>query len=157
MATTKDDLATKAELEALWDSPSAAPHARREPVPRPRRVSLSEAKWWRRVLLAAWLGLLVLATIVEPATNPNAIVPLWATAVSLVFMFGLLATMVGLGSAQPWGVKMSMATAVFAFGMAAACGVTGHHLGAWWAYEMGAAGGLIALNGVALRRTSQHL
>jgi hypothetical protein len=96
----------------------------------------------------------MLSTLFEPAANPNAIVPLWASVLGFAFLAGLFSTMWGLAGNQRWALKASLATAGLGLGMAAACAVTDHHPAFWWGYEMVAMGTILAFNRMALRKVS---
>ncbi|MDP9225358.1 MAG: hypothetical protein M3P18_16245, partial [Actinomycetota bacterium] len=85
---------------------------------------------WSRGLLVLWTLILV-STLFEPAPNPNAVVPLWASVLGFAFLTGFFTTAWGLASNQPWGIKASMATATLGLAMAAACAVTDHHPAFW--------------------------
>ncbi len=106
---------------------------------------------WSRGLLALWT-LIVVSILFEPAPNPHAIVPLWASVLGFAFLTGFFTTVWGLAGNQPWGIKASMATATLGLAMAAACAVTDHHPAFWWGYEMVAMGAVFAFNRLALNK-----
>jgi hypothetical protein len=108
---------------------------------------------WTRGLLALWT-IIMISTFFEPAPNPHAVVPLWASILSFLFLTGLFTTMWGLAGNHSWGMKASLVSATLGLGMAVACGVTDHHPAFWWGYETVAMTGLLAFNRLALKKTS---
>lgn len=108
---------------------------------------------WSRGLLALWTVIMV-SVLFEPTPNPNATVPLWAGALSFLFLTGFFTSVFGLAGNHPWGLKASLATTTLGLGMAAACAVTDHHPAFWWGYEMVAMTTLLAFNKLALKKTS---
>jgi hypothetical protein len=107
---------------------------------------------WSRGLLGLW-SVIMLSTLLEPAPNPHAVVPLWANVLGFLFLTGFFTTVWGLAGNHAWGLKASLATATLGLGMAVACGVTDHHPAFWWGYETIAMTTLLAFNRVALKRT----
>jgi hypothetical protein len=108
---------------------------------------------WSLGLLALWT-IIMLSTLLEPAPNPHATVPLWAGILGFVFLTGFFTSVFGLAGNHTWGLKASLASATLGLGMAAACAVTDHHPAFWWGYEMVAMGTLVSFNRLALKRTS---
>jgi hypothetical protein len=154
MATTREDIG-RVDLEDLLQAPQVdappmdAPPVR-APPDHPTRPRISEAVW-RWGLFGGWMALILIAVFAEPSPNPEATTPLWAQLLGVLFLYSVLATFIGLSGGRPWGFGGSVGASALGFGMAAACGITDHHLGAWWIYEMVAFGALLAVSIYALR------
>jgi hypothetical protein len=125
------------ELEELWAAPAAL-----EPLP--ARASLLDRlpllPGW--LVAAGWAAFFVVVIGFEPAPEPQMAIPLWA---DLVFasLLGLLLTAAFAGRELP-RLGFGAATVAGALGMviAVACQTSGHHMGNWWLFELGATGAL---------------
>jgi hypothetical protein len=125
------------ELESLWEAPAAL---------EPLRVRASLLD--RVPLVPGWLiagGWAVFFLVVigfEPAPEPHMAIPLWA---DLVFgsLLVLLLTAAFAGRELP-RIGFGAATVAGALGIAiaVACQTSGHHIGNWWLFELGATGAL---------------
>ena len=101
----------------------------------------------------AWLMLLQVAFLLEPATNRPE--PSYGVVLELV-MWLLLATMVtGLVMQRRAGLVASLAAAGFLTMLSVACPVSGHHpFGAWWFGQMACALGMMGVSVAALSRST---
>jgi O-antigen/teichoic acid export membrane protein len=146
---TRDRLEGRDDLEALWQAPAAAPA--------PDDSGSGSARtgggtgWWRGLLLG-WLVVLGTLLLFEPRpSGASPALPLWATALSVAFLGAWCATLTGLVRRRSWGFPASAIAAGLGIAIAAACAVTEHHTGMWWAYEAVAFGSLGAASVVAAR------
>jgi hypothetical protein len=151
MAITERRLATAEELQRLYESsPDAVETRPARDLTRPI-VTVSDAG--ARRLLIAWVAVLGIIFVFEPTpADADAAIPLWADLAATGFVLSFFGTMVGLATRRPWGIGASLAAVGFGGVLAVACAATGHHVGAWWLYELIAFAGLGALTVGALRR-----
>ena len=111
---------------------------------------------WPRIMLVAWVGSLVAATVLEPPpANPNAPEPLWASLMFLALFAALGATAAGLARRQRMGLVASVVAGGLALFASVMCPLSGHHgsVGAWWYLQMTAFTALIGASLVGLRRS----
>lgn len=127
------------EFERLWQAPAARRRAPRRALP------------LAKVVTGGWIAFVVAIFAFEPATNADAVVPLWAEATLAAFWLALL-----VGGALAWlrlpGLALG-ASAVAGFvgvGLGYACRATEHHVGAFWAVEAAVCGALALLSVAAL-------
>jgi hypothetical protein len=147
---TRDRLEGRDDLEALWQSPAAAPGQDEDSGS--RSASADGATGWSRGLLLGWLVVLGALLLFEPRPSGAApALPLWATALSVAFLGAWCATLTGLVRRRKWGFPASAIAAGLGIAIAAACAVTEHHTGMWWAYEAIAFGSLGVTSVVATR------
>jgi len=112
---------------------------------------------WPLGLGLAWVVVLVAATLLEPApADPDAPVPLWASALFLAHFATLGAMAAGLSSRRRMGLVASVGAAGLGLLASAMCPVSGHHtgVGAWWYLQMAGFTGLVAAGLAGLRRSS---
>jgi O-antigen/teichoic acid export membrane protein len=146
---TRDRLEGRDDLEALWQAPAAAPAQDHSGSPSMRAGGATV--WWRGLLLG-WLAVLGTLLLFEPRpSGASPALPLWATALSVAFLGAWCATLTGLVRRRSWGFSASAIAAGLGIAIAAACAVTEHHTGMWWAYEAVAFGSLGAASVVATR------
>jgi hypothetical protein len=136
-------------LEELWEASPEAPPARTERAAGRRRI-LGPA------LALGWL-VFVVSVFFEPAPEPGAVTPLWGEYLILSFWLALGAAAI-MGFARFGRGAYAAATIAGALGMglAVACRTTEHHLGWWWAYELGATSALAAAGAVGLLRSRRR-
>jgi hypothetical protein len=129
-----------AELEALWEAPTAPPEDRSSRYLNRVRRPLGFA--WGGVLLSLFLAP---APEQEVATPWYAWVLLAAFTLAVIGMFAVFATS---------GMGLSFGTSLVAGALGLAIGVgclaTDHHAGGWAAYEIGAFGALTLASAAAL-------
>lgn len=137
------------DLEELWRASPAGPV-------RDARVSGTRTHTaWNRRLIVAWLAMLVVLGALQPSPNAGATLPVWAEVTDAVFLLALIASLIALASGRPSGIGLSGGTALMAFGMAAACGVTGHHPAAWVGFEVVVSAALVGVHWMAFRGRSR--
>lgn len=152
MATTEDRLQQSERLEELWEQPAAEPERTRPDSPPPAPESTSVSRDWSRPLLVAWIAVMATLYIFEPAPTDPTPIPLWGTILLMAFTYALFASIFGLVGRRPWGLRTSALAGGLGMIVAGACAVTGHHAGAWWAFEAVAFTGLTLGSLTALRR-----
>ncbi len=149
------------QLEREWARDASQELERRELEGSPARPSaragteirLDRLQRWTRRLLAAWALVLTPLFLLAPAPeDPDASLSGPGLLVTAAFIGAFFWMLLGLGSGAKWGFKASAAAASIGVIAGIACAATGHHDGAWWAYEAGAFGGLVAFTGIAARR-----
>jgi hypothetical protein len=154
MATTEERLVTADELRELYEkSPDPVESVVVDEQPARPRTVITVSDFGARLLLGAWITVLAVIFIFEPTpANANAPVPLWADLAAIAFLLSFIATFSGLSMRRPWGAAGSLMAAGFGSVLAIACAATGHHIGAWWAYELVGFGALGALTVGAVKR-----
>jgi hypothetical protein len=95
--------------------------------------------------------MLVVLGALQPSPTAGATVPLWAEVAGTLFLLALIATLIALASGHPGGIGLSGGTALMGFGMAATCGLTGHHPAAWVGFEVALSAALVGLHWIAFR------
>ncbi len=150
MPATKERAAEIRELEELWAAPTAGGREKGSGVPATRSALDRLPPVPGAALIVGWVAFLVAVIVFEPASEPNAVTPLWADLVVfsfLIALFGALAVGRRLATAG-----FTLATVAGALGMAISvgCAATDHHLGSWWLVELGATGALTAAAAVGL-------
>jgi hypothetical protein len=137
-----------AELEALWEAPSAAA------LPDSRRSYLERV---RRPLGFAWGGVL-LSLFLAPAPEQEVATPWYAWVLLAAFTFAVIGMFAVFATS---GMGLSFGTSLVAGALGLAIGVgcltTDHHAGGWAAYEISAFGALTVASAaafVAQRRRS---
>jgi hypothetical protein len=144
MATTERRLEEVRKLETIWNLPSDD----QDPSP-PKRFDLT------RLVAGGWMVALGTILLLQPApSDPSAAVPGWAWLLLTAFWAGLFATIYGLATKRSWALRASAVTAGLGMGVAVGCLATDHHVGAWWAYELGAFTTLGGLSAAAERQRS---
>jgi hypothetical protein len=133
------------QLERMWSAPAAISTSR------PPRIIHTVLR--PQSLFLLWLTTLVTIIALEPASEPDVQLPMWAAWLGFAFFTAFFAAVHGLAQARPWGFKASGAAALLGMGMAVACTATGHHGGISPYVEFAAFSGLGALTlASALRR-----
>jgi uncharacterized membrane protein HdeD (DUF308 family) len=154
MATTEDRLRETEQLEELLQQPSAKPESTKAVPPSLGRSASRESRDWSRPLLGAWVAIMAVLYIFEPAPTDPTATPLWGTILIMTFTYALFASMAGLAVRRPWGLASSAIAGGLGIAIAGACAVTGHHAGAWWIAEGLAFTGITAGSFAALRARS---
>lgn len=147
--TRAPDTETRQRLAARLDE-------RPSRIPRPPRAGSPTdelSRGWAVVLGTAWGVALAVVALVPPASDPAATPPVWASLVSTVFLWGVLATAAGLVLRQRWGVTASLGAAALLGGMGLACFGMGHPLDAGLTSQIVAGGALAGLSGTAAVRS----
>ena len=133
------------ELEALWTAPAALEPLRVRPSLLDR---LPIVPGW--LLAGGWAVFFLVVIGFEPASEPQMAIPLWA---DLVFasMLTLLFTAAFAGRQLPrLGFGAATVAGALGIAIAVACQASGHHLGNWWLFELGATGALFGAAGTGL-------
>jgi hypothetical protein len=139
------------ELERLWRTPAATARARRT-----RRGRLVRTALGGRVLVGAWVAVVVVALAAAPAAE-NVTPPLWTDVVLFGFFLALAGAAASAARAPRSAFAASATAGALGTVLGIACRATEHHAGAWWIYETASFAGLAALSlaGLATRfRTS---
>jgi hypothetical protein len=137
------------ELEALWQAPSALEPLRVRPSLLDRLPPV-RGDW----LLYGWVAFFFIAIAFQPAPAHDVASPLWADLVFAGMMIGLLGA-IPLGTfSGTAGFTAATAGGAFGIAVAVACSSTGHHLGNWWLFELGATA---ALTGAAATGLADRL
>jgi hypothetical protein len=94
----------------------------------------------------AWLVLLTVGTIIEPAAdNPDAasgLAEVWATLAAVTMM----ATLVGFATRSKWAFATSTIASTILLAGVLACPTSGHHVfGPWWIGQLACVGGILAV------------
>ena len=111
---------------------------------------------WRYGLPLAWVAVLAVAVLLEPApADPDAGDQIWATALFSLLLASLAAMGTGLGRGRRGGLIAGVGAAGLALTGSVLCPVSAHHVsvGAWWYLQMAGFVALMAATVVALRRS----
>ncbi|HEX2044303.1 MAG TPA: hypothetical protein VHF23_01610 [Gaiellaceae bacterium] len=146
MPTTRTPADELRELEELWAAPA---------VPEPG-ARATERRLLPTVpggaLAVGWTIFFVGVLLFEPASSDSVHTPLWGDLLVGGFVLTLMAAAL-LGSPfARFGFAAATVGGVLGMAVAVACRATGHHLGAWWLLELGAAAALTALAATGLRQ-----
>ena len=111
---------------------------------------------WRRGLGLAWVVVLTVALVLEPAAaDPDAADPRWAAALFGALTVALAAAGAGLVRGRRAGLLAGTVAGGLALLGAALCPASGHHtVGAWWYLQMAGFAALVGATLVALRRSA---
>lgn len=118
-----------------------------------RSSSLSGA--WTSVIAGAWLIGLPLIVAVEPApADPDAALPLWAVAMSLLSLVALGGLVGAALRRSRTAIGWSGASVVLLAAGVAACPLSAHHVGVggWWAAQVAVTAAIGAVTVAAARR-----
>jgi hypothetical protein len=159
VAVTEDRLEKVRGLKELWDaSPESASIERYDLAPPlfRRQPKIATFPIWSSATALGWALIFGALLVFQPEpANPQAAIPLWADLLFAAFFMALFATFAGLAYRARWGLGASIGAAGLGVLVALACSVTGHHPGAWWAYELGGFAFLGGLSLVAFRKVKQ--
>jgi uncharacterized membrane protein AbrB (regulator of aidB expression) len=143
--TTRERTDELRELEELW----AAPALGEQPVRQARLPRVSGA-----LLAGGWLTFYAVSIAFAPDPEPGMTWPVWATTVSLVLLFALVAAAAVGPLVSKVGFGLAALAGPLGILLAVNCRASEHHMGNWWLAELGAA---VALTGLAAVGLAQRL